>query len=144
MTNEQYAAYFTPLLPWLRNWRLEYDKEAKDWVVDEGARKVVVKARSWALICSPDEGTSDFAGTGGKGGLNKGEEETYQNEYVLFITMTESGEEVERVEEWVDSQASLEGMGKLRRRVAQEQKQSGETRGESEGGEEKDTAKGRL
>ena len=127
MTNEQYAAYFTPLLPFLRDWRLEYDK---DWVIDEVTRRVVVKARSWALICSPDEVLEGTEMGGqrreGGGGEEKGKE-TYQNEYVLFITMTEDGEMVERVEEWVDSQASLEGMGKLRRRVGQGQAHAAET-----------------
>ena len=77
LNNAQYAAYFAPLMPHFRSFTVT----VHDTVIDEVARKVVMRASSTA---ETDIGP-------------------YANEYVIVLRMTEDGRLVERFDEFNDS-----------------------------------------
>ncbi|KAM0795175.1 hypothetical protein BDR22DRAFT_894425 [Usnea florida] len=91
LNNAQYAAYFVPLMSHFRSFRVT----VHDTVVDEVARKVVMRASSTA---ETDVGP-------------------YANEYVLVMRMTEDGRLVERFDEFVDSAVSAGFMPRLREKM---------------------------
>ena len=96
MNNEQYLAYFTPLMPAFRNFHVT----VKNTIVDEEARKVAMHASSTAMTDLGD----------------------YSNEYMLVLHMTEDGKKVERFEEFVDSKNSTDFFPRLREHIAGKQK----------------------
>lgn len=97
LNNEQYLAYFKPIMPAFRDFHVTVETQ----VVDEAARKVVTHASSTA--------TTDLG--------------DYNNEYMLVLHMTEDCGKVERFEEFVDSKYSSEFLPRLR--AALENKQKG-------------------
>ena len=97
LTNEQYAAYFNPIMPAFDRFHLT----VHDSIVDEVARKVVMHASSSAVTkLGP-----------------------YGNEYVLILHMTEDGRQVDRFDEFVDSAYSTDYMPRLRDALAAESAQ---------------------
>ena len=66
---------------------LYYNARGGGWIIDKVERKVVVRARSTARIVGPE---TDAGG-------DKIEVSAYKLEHILILTMTKSGEEVERV-----------------------------------------------
>ena len=96
LNNEEYKAYFIPIMPAFRDFRLK----VHDTVVDEAARKVMMHASSTA--------TTDLG--------------PYKNEYVVILHMTDDGRKVERFEEYVDSAYSTDYMPRLREHLAGKQK----------------------
>ena len=92
LNNEQYLAYFVPLMPAFKNFHVA----VKSTAVDEQARQVVLHALSTAMT-------------------ELGE---YANEYVLTLWMTDDGTKVQKFEEFVDSKYSVEFLGKLREHLA--------------------------
>ena len=96
LNNEQYAAYFVPIMPAFRNFRLT----AHSSMVDEAARKVVLHVSSTAAT---DLGS-------------------YENEYMLILQMTSDGCKVERFFEFVDSAYATDYMRRLRDHVATKEK----------------------
>ena len=96
LNNEQYLAYFTPIMPAFKNFHVIVNHT----VVDEEARKVAMHATSTA--------TTDLG--------------DYSNEYVLVLHMTEDGKKVVRFEEFVDSKYSTEFMQRLREHLVGKQK----------------------
>lgn len=104
-TNDEYAAYFEPILPAFRNWVLTVHYA----VVDEVKRAVVMKVTSRA--------NTDI-------GL-------YENEYMMLFWMTERGDQVERIEEWVDSAYSRNFLGKLWEHLAEKEEERSERERES-------------
>ncbi|KAK0516664.1 hypothetical protein JMJ35_001267 [Cladonia borealis] len=98
MNNEQYLAYFTSIMPELRNFHVT----VKNTIVDEEARKVAMHASSTA--------TTDLG--------------DYSNEYMLVLHMTEDGKKVVRGEEFVDSKRSTDFLTRLREHLAGKQKEA--------------------
>ena len=98
LNNEQYLAYFTPIMPAFKNFHVT----VKHTVVDEEARKVAMHASSTA--------TTDLG--------------DYGNEYMLVLHMTVDGKKVVRFEEFVDSKYSTEFMPRLREHLVGKQKKA--------------------
>ena len=98
MNNEQYLAYFTPIMPAFRNFHLT----VKDTVVDEEARNVAMHAFSTA--------TTDLG--------------DYSNEYMLILHMTMDGTKVTLFEEFVDSKHTAEFFARLREHLEGKQKKA--------------------
>lgn len=96
LNNEQYGAYFAPMMPAFKDFHLT----VANTVVDEEARQVVMHASSTA---STEIGE-------------------YKNEYILVLHMTEDVTQVELVEEFVDSKYGSEFMARLRAHLAAKQK----------------------
>ncbi|CAF9922926.1 hypothetical protein IMSHALPRED_005803 [Imshaugia aleurites] len=96
LNNEQYAAYFVPVMPAFKDFHMT----ARDIVVDETARKVVMHAFSTA---------STALGP-------------YENEYTLILHMSEDGRKVEKFYEFVDSAYSVDYMARLRDSIVNQQK----------------------
>lgn len=93
LNNEQYAAYFTPIMPAFEHFHLT----VHDSIVDEVARKVLMHVSSSA---------STALGP-------------YNNEYMLILHMTEDGRKVEKFYEFVDSAYSADYMRRLRDAMAE-------------------------
>ena len=91
LNNAQYAAYFVPLMPHFRSFTVT----VHDTVVDEVARKVVMRASSTA---ETDVGP-------------------YANEYMIVLRMTEDGRLVERFDEFNDSAFIVEFLPRLREKM---------------------------
>ena len=87
LNNEEYAAYFIPLMPAFRKFQLT----VHDVVNDEAARKVAMHVTSTA--------ETDI----GK----------YKNEYMLILYMTEDGRKVQKILEYVDSSHSKDFFARL-------------------------------
>ena len=98
MDNEQYLAYFTPIMPAIKNFHLT----VKHTIVDEEFRNVVMHAHSTA--------TTDLG--------------AYNNEYMLVLYMTMDGTKVVRFEEFVDSKHSAEYLPRLREHLKGKQKKA--------------------
>ena len=98
LNNEQYLAYFTPIMPAFKNFHLT----VKNTIVDEEARKVVLHASSTA--------TTDLG--------------DYSNEYMLVLQMAEDGTKVVRVDEFLDSKYSTEYLPRLREHLVGKQKKA--------------------
>lgn len=98
MDNEQYLAYFTPIMPAIKNFHLT----VKHTIVDEEFRNVVMHAHSTA--------TTDLG--------------AYNNEYMLVLYMTMDGTKVVRFEEFVDSKHSAEYLPRLREHLGGKQKKA--------------------
>ena len=93
LTNEQYATYFSTIMPAFERFHLTLH----DTIVDEAARKVSMHASSTAsTVLGP-----------------------YNNEYMLILHMTEDGRKVDRVYEFVDSAYSADYMRRLRDNMAE-------------------------
>ena len=92
LNNDQYAAYFTPIMPAFKDFHVT----VHDSIVDEAARKVVMYASSSA---------STALGP-------------YNNEYMLILHMTEDGRQVDRFYEFVDSAYSADRIPRLRDALA--------------------------
>ena len=99
LNNEQYAAYFVPIMPAFQNFHVT----VHDTIVDEAARKVVLRASSMATTALGP----------------------YNNEYTLILHMTEDGRKVEKFYEFVDSAYSADYMPRLRDAIATQQKGEG-------------------
>jgi hypothetical protein len=93
-TNAEFAAFFSNILPLLRNFRGEVvgggDKE-ESFVVDVERRKVAMHLRGYA--------DSDIG--------------PYENEYIVVLKMTERGDLVEEIVEFLDSGYTEKFFGKL-------------------------------
>ena len=95
LNNEQYKAYFLPIMPAFKNFHVA----VQSTVVDVEARQIAMHATSTA--------TTELG--------------EYNNDYVLVLRMTEDGTKVERFEEFVDSKYSVEYLPKLREHLAGKQ-----------------------
>lgn len=100
LNNEQYPAFFLPLMPAFKDFHLT----VHDTIVDEVARKVVVHASSTATTALGP----------------------YKNEYTLILHMTEDGRQVERFYEFVDSAKSVDQIQRVRDFIANQQKGEGD------------------
>ena len=98
MNNEQFLAYFTPIMPAFKNFHVT----VKNTIVDEEARKVVLHTSSTA--------TTDFG--------------DYSNEYMLVLHMTVDGTKVVLFEEFVDSKYSAEYLQRLMEHLEGKQKKA--------------------
>ena len=98
MNNEQYLAYFTPIMPAFSNFHLT----GKHTIVDEEARNVAIHAFSTA--------TTDLG--------------DYKNEYMLILHMTMDGTKVRLFEEFVDSKHTAEFFMRLREHLEGKQKKA--------------------
>ena len=92
LNNEEYLAFFTPMLALFKDFHVV----VKNTVVDEETRQVTMHATSSAMT-------------------SLGE---YGNEYVLMLRMTEDGTKVEKFDEFVDSKYSSEFITALRNTAA--------------------------
>lgn len=88
LNNEDYRAYFTPFMPAFRDFHVK----AKNTIVDEESRQVVLHASSTAMT---DLGA-------------------YNNEYIIMLHMTEGGPKIDKFEEFVDSQKSTDFISRLK------------------------------
>ena len=93
MNNEAYETYFSPLLPYFRDFKVTIN----DIFEDEKANKVVIWAQSTAIT---DLGP-------------------YKNKYMLALYMNEAGDKEDRFLEFVDSTNSVEFLPKLRKYIAE-------------------------
>ena len=98
MNNEQYLAYFAPIMPAFKNFHVT----VKHTIVDEEARNVVMHAHSTATTELGD----------------------YSNEYMLVLYMTVDGTKLVRFEEFVDSKYSADYLPRLREHLAGKQKKA--------------------
>ena len=96
LNNEEYAAYFVPLMPAFRGWHIT----VHDTIHDEPARKV-------AMHCS-SKGETDIG--------------PYNNEYMIVLHMTDDGRKVEKILEYVDSSYSKDYMLRLREHLTKKAK----------------------
>ena len=94
LNNEQYLAYFTPMMALFKDFHVV----VKNAVVDEEAKQVTMHATSSAMTAV------------GK----------YDNEYMLALRMTEDGTKVEKFDEFVDSKYSSEYFTALGMKLAPE------------------------
>lgn len=102
LDNEHYAAYFVPIMPAFQKFHVI----VHDTIVDEAARKVVLRASSTATTALGP----------------------YNNEYTLILHMTEDGRKVEKFYEFVDSRYSADYMPRLRDAITTQQKGEGNGR----------------
>ena len=93
LNNEQYGAYFFPIMPAFERFHLT----VHDSIVDEAARKVLMHVSSSA---------STALGP-------------YNNEYMVILYMTEDGRKVDKFYEFVDSAYSIDYMPRLRDAMAE-------------------------
>ncbi|KAF4632730.1 hypothetical protein G7Y89_g5402 [Cudoniella acicularis] len=97
MHNPAYRAYFSHIMPYFRNFRIQIN----DIIEDEQQNKIAIWATSTA---ETDVGA-------------------YENEYMLVFYFDESGEKVVRFLEFVDSGNSKERLGRLREYIAEKEKE---------------------
>jgi hypothetical protein len=90
MDNDQYIAHLHRICPLLETWRTEI----KEIFVDETKRSAIVRADHYMTL--------------------KGRDEPSKNDFMWLLSLTESGEKVERAIEFMDSAASLKFMGDLK------------------------------
>lgn len=102
LDNEKYAAYFVPIMPAFKDFHVT----VQDTIVDEAARKVVMRASSTATTTLGP----------------------YDNEHTLILHMTKDGRKVEKFYEFVDSAYSADYMRRLRDVIANQQKGEGNGR----------------
>lgn len=97
MDNEQYLTHLHRICPLLNTWRTEI----KEIFVDETKRSAVVRADHYMML--------------------KGRDEPFKNDFIWLLTLTESGDKVERAVEFMDSAASLKFMGDVKATAIQMQ-----------------------
>jgi hypothetical protein len=97
MDNDQYLAHLRRICPLLRTWRTEI----KEIFVDESKLSAIVRADHFMTL--------------------KGRDEPSKNDFIWLLTLTESGDKVERAVEFMDSAASLKFMGDVKATAMQMQ-----------------------
>ncbi len=90
MDNDQYLAHLCRICPLLHTWRTEI----KEIFVDEPKLSAIVRADHFMTL--------------------KGRDKPLKNDFMWLLTLTESGDKVERAVEFMDSVASLKFMEELK------------------------------
>jgi hypothetical protein len=90
MDNDQYLAHLNRICPLLKTWRTEI----KEIFVDDSKLSAIVRADHFMTL--------------------KGRDEPSKNDFIWLLTLTESGDKVERAIEFMDSAASLKFMGDVK------------------------------
>ncbi|EHK19629.1 uncharacterized protein TRIVIDRAFT_46506 [Trichoderma virens Gv29-8] len=95
----EFGEFLGRIIPIIRNFRLK-NVDTTPWIVDVEERRVTMHLTSTA---ETDIGT-------------------YENEYIFMITISEDGEKVDDIAEYLDSLYSAEFVGRLARETGQELK----------------------